>query len=195
MNIETELNGNVKWFSNDKGYGFIHVPNRDDYYFHVSEVNGAELPGNGDSVSFKPGIGKNGKPAATEVIVTSKQSNSQKNEKPYYGKATYTSYIDDSPIYESKKRTKLRACIGGVIGALVGYFGFDGRGIIFGSLVGAAIFGMLGKHVKEGNLILTEITSKCLKCGGTGQVTARENGYVGFQCPQCKSFWKSRDKF
>lgn len=40
-----------------------------------------------------------------------------------------------------------------------------------------------------------EITSTCLRCGGTGHVTARSNNKIGFQCKDCKSFWKERDKY
>lgn len=49
--------GTVKWFSQEKGYGFITSQSGEDHYFNVQSIQGANLPGNGDQVSFdsKPG--------------------------------------------------------------------------------------------------------------------------------------------
>ena len=38
-----------------------------------------------------------------------------------------------------------------------------------------------------------EITSPCLRCGGTGHVTNIDENFIGFQCENCKSFWKKRN--
>lgn len=46
------MDGVVKWFSEEKGYGFITDKNNKDYYFHVSDVKGASLPENGQDVYF-----------------------------------------------------------------------------------------------------------------------------------------------
>ncbi|EAB5862618.1 cold shock domain-containing protein [Salmonella enterica] len=46
------MDGVVKWFSEEKGYGFITDKNNKDYYFHVSDVKGALLPENGQDVHF-----------------------------------------------------------------------------------------------------------------------------------------------
>lgn len=48
-----ELNrGIIKWFSTEKGYGFVVGEDNVERYFHVKEVNGVALPSNGDSVTF-----------------------------------------------------------------------------------------------------------------------------------------------
>lgn len=46
------MDGVVKWFSEEKGYGFITDKNNKDYYFHVSDVKGALLPEKGQIVYF-----------------------------------------------------------------------------------------------------------------------------------------------
>ena len=46
------MDGVVKWFSEEKGYGFITDKYNKDYYFHVSDVKGASLPENGQDVYF-----------------------------------------------------------------------------------------------------------------------------------------------
>lgn len=48
-----QMQGKVKWFSVEKGYGFI-IPDNDrrDHYFNIKGITGADLPSNGDEVSF-----------------------------------------------------------------------------------------------------------------------------------------------
>lgn len=46
------MDGVVKWFSEDKGYGFITDKNNEDYYFHVSDVKGVLLPVKGQQIYF-----------------------------------------------------------------------------------------------------------------------------------------------
>ena len=56
--------GKVKWFREDKGFGFIEVPEGKDIFVHISQLQG-EL-NQGDSVEFVVKDGKKG-PVATEV--------------------------------------------------------------------------------------------------------------------------------
>jgi len=63
--------GKVKWFSQEKGYGFITSDLGEDHYFNVQAIKGAELPSNGDSVSFESKTGNKGK-RAISVSITSK---------------------------------------------------------------------------------------------------------------------------
>lgn len=46
--------GIVKWFNNDKGYGFIEFNDKDDVFVHYSAINqnGYKSLNEGDSVEF-----------------------------------------------------------------------------------------------------------------------------------------------
>lgn len=57
--------GKVKWFSSDKGYGFIEQDSGDDLFVHHSEIDGYALQ-EGDQVEFEIGEGRKG-PCATKV--------------------------------------------------------------------------------------------------------------------------------
>lgn len=56
--------GKVKWFKEEKGFGFIEIPNGKDIFVHVSQVT--ETLREGDEVEFLTKEGKKG-PVATEV--------------------------------------------------------------------------------------------------------------------------------
>ena len=65
------MKGTVKWFSLDRGYGFITSESGEDHYFNDQSVNGVALPSNGDSVSFESKIGNKGR-RASNVVITAK---------------------------------------------------------------------------------------------------------------------------
>lgn len=65
------MQGTVKWFSSDKGYGFITPEGGEDHYFNVQDINGASLPSNGDLVKFESKSGKKGL-RAVNVTITEK---------------------------------------------------------------------------------------------------------------------------
>ena len=60
--------GTVKWFSDQKGYGFIEQDNGEDIFVHYSEIadSGFKTLSEGDRVTFDVGAGQKG-PAAQNV--------------------------------------------------------------------------------------------------------------------------------
>ena len=83
------MRGKVKWFSKEKGYGFITGEDGEDRYFDVRSVKGSELPDYGDIVEFEHQEGKKG-PRAVNVVIIEKPRDSQtKDERvicPHCGK-------------------------------------------------------------------------------------------------------------
>ena len=63
------MKGTVKWFSNQKGYGFINDENGNDVFVHYSGLNmsGFKSLDEGASVKFDVTDGANGRPQATNV--------------------------------------------------------------------------------------------------------------------------------
>jgi len=66
---KTVAQGTVKWFSDQKGYGFIEQDNGDDIFVHHSQIEGMGFKtlSEGDLVSFQIGQGQKG-PAAQNVV-------------------------------------------------------------------------------------------------------------------------------
>ena len=63
--------GTVKWFNEQKGYGFIERPNGRDLFIHYKEIRGKIIQG--DLVSYKIGEAKKS-PCAVDVRVLKKSS-------------------------------------------------------------------------------------------------------------------------
>lgn len=74
------MRGKVKWFSADKGYGFIHGDDGQDRFVHVQEIQGADLPENGAVVEFEHAEGKRG-PRALKVKIESSGTSSESNSR------------------------------------------------------------------------------------------------------------------
>jgi cold shock CspA family protein len=69
------VDGLVKWFSVEKGFGFIHDAHGTDHYFTVRDVVGSELPMADDGVRFKAARGdKGGRARAVELVSRSEVS-------------------------------------------------------------------------------------------------------------------------
>ncbi|WP_168194716.1 cold shock domain-containing protein [Thermococcus aciditolerans] len=60
------MDGIVKWFSSEKGYGFIRGADGVDYYFHITDFQGDAPPKSRDKVIFDPTTTKKG-PRAINV--------------------------------------------------------------------------------------------------------------------------------
>ena len=74
------MEGQVKWFSAEKGYGFITGADSTDRYFAVRDVVGPDLPGNGDSVNFEHRQGNKG-PRASSVTITKRAEQSRADDR------------------------------------------------------------------------------------------------------------------
>jgi cold shock protein len=62
-------NGKVKWFNNEKGFGFIEVEGGDDVFVHFSAIEGEGFKSleEGQEVSFEIVEGNRGPQAANVV--------------------------------------------------------------------------------------------------------------------------------
>lgn len=67
------VQGTVKWFNGEKGYGFIAQPNGTDLFVHYSEIQskGFRTLNEGDTVEFEVTDGKKGKQASQVVVIQS----------------------------------------------------------------------------------------------------------------------------
>jgi len=172
------MKGSVKWFSKDKGYGFITDQGDTDYFFHVSKVIGTELPQPGDSVNFNFREGKKGK-AATDIHIIRRKP--VQNHTPYFGRR-----IQRDEVVDSGSSKVGSAALSGSVGLALG-------GPV-GAVIGAALGYTFGTE-REPTSKKVLVTSQCIRCGGTGYVTARVNGRTGFQCLNCHHFWKVSDAY
>ena len=66
------VEGTVKWFSNEKGYGFIAQPNGEDIFVHYSAVSGSGYRSlnEGDRVEFEVTQGQKGKQASDVKVLS-----------------------------------------------------------------------------------------------------------------------------
>ena len=69
--MENRTQGTVKWFNNEKGYGFISQENGPDLFVHYSEIQGRGFRSlkEGDRVEFEITDGKKGKQASNVTVI------------------------------------------------------------------------------------------------------------------------------
>lgn len=66
------MKGNINWYNNDKGYGFIVGADGEKYFFHISNFNGTDGPNINDLVEFTSIETARGK-TATEITLVSNE--------------------------------------------------------------------------------------------------------------------------
>lgn len=68
---EDLVNGTVKWFNDDKGYGFIQQENGSDVFVHFRSINGTGRRSlhDGQRVTFEIGHGQKGPQAENVTAV------------------------------------------------------------------------------------------------------------------------------
>ena len=66
-----QYEGDVKWFNNSKGYGFLGAGGIDDVFCHFSAIQGEgfKTMNAGDVVRFEIETGPTGRPQAANVVV------------------------------------------------------------------------------------------------------------------------------
>ena len=61
------MQGKIKWFDTNKGFGFITYDESKEVFVHISEFDG-KTPKEGDAVRFEIGDGRKG-PCAISVLI------------------------------------------------------------------------------------------------------------------------------
>lgn len=77
------LRGKIKWFSTEKGFGFITHSSEDshtDYFFHISSLDGPDAPDQGDLVEFQETETRKGKAAQHIRILEKVESRFSSNQ-------------------------------------------------------------------------------------------------------------------
>jgi cold shock CspA family protein len=108
------MQGTVKWFSLDRGYGFVTNESGEDYYFRVDDVRGGTLPTIKSKVEFDAEKSARG-PRAKNIRITALASNESSNRR-----------ADDrvSCLYCGKRMVpRLEYCRGSLMGSICPFCG------------------------------------------------------------------------
>lgn len=63
------MQGKVKWFNNQEGYGWIMADDSKEYAFNVRDILNNKIPKNNERVNFKTRLTKKGTTRAVEVFI------------------------------------------------------------------------------------------------------------------------------
>ena len=63
------MKGTIKWFSEQKGYGFLIGDDEIEYHISIKEIKGAVLPKNGDIVEFDESSNSRGMTAKNVILI------------------------------------------------------------------------------------------------------------------------------
>ena len=75
------MDGKIKWFNEDRGYGFVYsAETREDYYFGVRQVVGGDLPEGGEAVKFEPVASPRG-PQANNIKILAAGDNKKTDDR------------------------------------------------------------------------------------------------------------------
>lgn len=75
--MSERIQGEVKWFNAEKGYGFIKQASGPDIFVHYSAIsgNGYRSLNNGDQVEFEVVDGQKGKQASNVLVIKAATGN------------------------------------------------------------------------------------------------------------------------
>jgi CspA family cold shock protein len=67
--------GSIKWFNDEKGFGFIKQDGGDDLFVHIRNIVGKVIPVEGERVSYQAKNNeRNGKTEAVGVVLTERSA-------------------------------------------------------------------------------------------------------------------------
>ncbi|QTL34000.1 cold-shock protein [Pseudoalteromonas viridis] len=103
------VKGKIKFFSREKGFGFVVADNGTEHFLGVREVVGADLPNNGDLVEFESRNGKKGPYAAKLKIIKSSENSERRDDRvvcPSCQKKVFPKLIHDRGAFGDPKPRK-----------------------------------------------------------------------------------------